>query len=231
MIGHRLACAFAAAVALMVGIHCGPAVALATPIGDAYTLTGGNFPTNFLASGPLTFNALGDTTAEAVPGAGLTVVEGFGAGLGPHGGDLLGFQFTLTSPPADGSAPFGFLIGDIDFSNNAALTVLGAALGISFGVSSLPLTDVSSLISSVFAGGLDVTFISPVSWADIFAATSPPAGVPPTEFVVTFLVEVRQVPEPSTLLLLAFGVFGMTYGVRSKALRQGRRDPAFPLDA
>ena len=205
---------YVAAVALVAGFSWGTAIA--GPIGTAFTLQGGNFPTTFGAVGPLTFNNGG--APETVGAAGLTVMEGFSAGTGSHGGDQLAFQFTFTSAP-DGTQPFGFILGGLNYVGGGALTLLGAALGVDFGVSSFPVTDVSGAVTSSFTSGLDVTFISPVTWGDLFNATSPPAGTGPSQFVTTFVIEVQhqviQAPEPSTLLLLGLGLVAMAVGMRA----------------
>jgi hypothetical protein len=196
-------------------------VSSASPVGDIYTLSGGNFPTNFAGAGPLTFNNVGDTSAEAVPGAGLSVAEIFLAGAGAGGSDRLGFQFTLTSGISDSTQPFGFTIGDIDYAGNPALAVVGAQIVFDFGTSTSGPVDISGLLSSAFTTGLDLTFISPASWDAILAATNPPAGVGPTQIVVTLAVDVQQrfAPEPSTLLLMALGLAG---AVGTRARRSGR---------
>jgi len=211
----------AAASALIIGLQMG--VAGASPVGSSYSMSGGNFPTNFAGAGPLTFNNVGDTSAETVPGVGLDVVEAFAAGAGSHGGDIVGFQFTLTGAPT-GDQPFAFSINGLGFGPGT-LSILGAAAGFDFGVSSFNVADATPFLTAVFGTALDLTFASPVTWDQIFNASNPPAGSAPTQIVVSLFLEVQQTqvaPEPSTLLLLGLGLVAMVVGVRAARTAPGK---------
>lgn len=173
----------------------------AAPIGSSFFVAGGNFPYDFSPTGLMTFNASGDLSVEIAPGSSnsLLVTEQYFAGAGSNGGDILAFQFTFTDLP--GSGPFGFFIGGLDIGGTQ-FQLLSAQLSIDFGVSALGDTDVTGLVNGFYQDGANFLFQAPVGWADVFASTNP-GGQVPTQIVTTFLAEIRTVPEPSTLALLA----------------------------
>lgn len=190
--------------------------AWAAPAGSSYSLEGLNFPTDFAASGPLSFNNTGDLTPEVVPGSSgnVQVVEQFFAAAGPNGGDLLAFQFTFSTLPSPGQFGFGILGLDIGVPS---FSMLSAQLSIDFGVSQFPSADVVSLVSAFSAGGANLVFIAPVGWSDVYISTNPPAGVAPTRIVTTFIAEVGRVPEPSVLALISIAGLGVAVFVRRRA--------------
>ena len=190
--------------------------AWAAPVGSSYSLEGLNFPVDFAASGPLTFNETGDLTPEGVPGSGssVQVVEQFFAAAGPNGGNLLAFQFTFSALPAPGQFGFGILGLDIGMPS---FSLLSAQLSIDFGVSQFPAADVVSLVNAYSAGGANLVFSAPVGWSDVYFSTNPPAGAAPTRIVTTFIAEVAKVPEPSVLALVLVAGFGMVMSARRLA--------------
>lgn len=191
------------------------APALAAPIGSSFSVAGGNFPGSFLPTGTMTFNAAGDLGTELAPGSsnGLLVAEQFFAGAGSNGGDLFAFRFAFNRLPGVGT--FGFLIEGLDI-DGTQFELLDASISVDFGVSSLPLTDVTSLVDAYYLDGANFRFESPIGWSQVFAMTSPTAQFP-TQVVTTFIAEIRTVPEPSSLALLAISAlaFGCA-GLRSK---------------
>ncbi len=191
------------------------AAAWAAPAGSSYSLEGLNFPVDFAASGPLTFNATGDLAPEVVPGTGgsVQVVEQFFAGAGPNGGNLLAFQFTFAALPAPGQFGFGILGLDIGMPS---FSLLSAQLSIDFGVSQLPAADVLPLVIATSAGGANLVFVAPVGWSDVFFSTNPPAGAAPSQIVTTFIAEVAKVPEPSVLALVLIAGVGVAVSARRR---------------
>lgn len=175
----------------------------ATIVGDAYTADGTNFPVDFANAGPLTFNALGDTSVEVAGGALLVTEQYFDLGGGTG---VLGFQTQFVRLPVDPFASFSFSFSDLDFGDAFSREVTTATLAIDFGVSQLLTTNVLPFVTSSFSDGLNVSFSSPASWNAIFQSTNP--NGPPTKFQTTFLVGVQQgaaIPAPSVILLLMTG--------------------------
>lgn len=190
----------------------------ASIVGDEFFVDGTNFPIDFVGGGPLTFNATGDISSELAGGA-VLVAEQFndlGSGAG-----LLAFQAQLVTFPGLPFSPFGFTFSDLDFGDAFTWEVTSAQLSIDFGVSLLPSTDVLPFVTSSFTDDLSVGFDSPVSWDALFASTSPPTGVAPTQIVATFLVGVQQgaaIPEPPlVMLMLVGGMLLVSSRLRAKA--------------
>jgi len=175
----------------------------ASPIGDSYFLSGTNFPVDFNAVNPLTFNNTGDVTPEAVPIAGISVIEQV-AGVQPGGAEILQFAFLFNTPiqGIDLNSAFGFTISGLEWGTGftGSAFVETATINVLFG-SGTAGGNASAFTSGIWGpDGLSIMFNSTGTWNDVFQ------GQTPTGITVDFRPSVKHVPEPSTIALLGLGL-------------------------